>query len=98
VSTFTVDPPPRIAAPLVGGAPAVQEALRQQAAALIQHTYRWLEAAIPDVPQLSAVVPTMVTAVQLYQAQQYPACLNQITAVIANLQQARGVFPTLRPL
>jgi hypothetical protein len=98
VSTFTVDAPPGIAAPLAVGTPAVQEALRQQAAALIQHTYRWLEAAIPDAPQLSVVVPTLVTAVQLYQAQQYPACLNHITAVIASLQQARSVFPTLRPL
>jgi hypothetical protein len=87
-----------VAAPIDVGQPAVDETLRQQAAALLQHTYRWLEAGLPDAPQLSAVVPAVVTAVQLYEAAQYPACLGQITAVMANLQQARGAFPTLRAL
>jgi hypothetical protein len=98
VSTFTVGAPSGAAVPALAGQPAIDEPLRQQAAALLQHTYRWLEAAIPDVPQLAAVVPATVTAVQLYEAAQYPACLGQITAVMSNLQQARGVFPTLRPL
>jgi hypothetical protein len=98
VSTFTVGAPPGAAASAFAGQPATDEPLRQQAAALLQHTYRWLEAAIPDAPQVAAVVPATVTAVQLYEAAQYPACLGQISAVMANLQQARGAFPTLRPL
>lgn len=77
---------------------AMDEALRQQCAALLQHTYRWLETAIPGAPQLSGIVAAVVTAVQLYEAQQYPACLNQITAVVSTLQQARSAFPTLPPL
>jgi hypothetical protein len=98
VSTFTVGAPPGAAVPAFAGQPAIDEPLRQQAAALLQHTYRWLEAGLPDAPQLAAAVPAVVTAVQLYEAAQYPACLGQITAVMANLQQARGVYPTLRPL
>jgi hypothetical protein len=97
MSTYTVGAPPGVAAPVVGQ-PAIDEPLRQEAAALLQHTYRWLEAAVPDAPQLSSAVPAVVTAVQLYEAAQYRACLDQIGAVMANLQQARGVFPTLRPL
>jgi hypothetical protein len=78
--------------------PAVDEAMRQQAAALLQHAYRWLETAIPMAPQLSGTVSPLVTAVQLYQAQQYAACLDQASAVIGSLQQARWAFPTLPPL
>jgi hypothetical protein len=78
--------------------PAVDEAMRQQAAALLQHAYRWLETAIPVAPQLSGTVPPLVTAVQLYQAQQYAASLDRASAVINALQQARWAFPTLPPL
>jgi hypothetical protein len=89
-----------VAAPASAGTgqAAVDEAMRQQAAALLQHTYRWLETAIPVAPQLSGSVPPLVTAVQLYQAQQYTACLNQVSAVIGSLQQTRWAFPTLPPL
>jgi hypothetical protein len=76
----------------------VDEAMRQQAAASLQHAYRWLETAIPVAPRLSGMVSPLVTAVQLYQAQQYAACLNQVSAVIGALQQARWAFPTLPPL
>jgi hypothetical protein len=75
-----------------------QEAMRHQAAAVLQHTYRWLEAAVPGAPQLSSTIPPLVTAVQLYQAQQYAASLEQASAVIGSLRQARGAFPTLPPL
>jgi hypothetical protein len=78
--------------------PAVDEAMRQQAAAVLQHTYRWLETAIPVAPQLSSTISPLVTAVQLYQARQYAACLDRAGAVIGSLQQARWTFPTLPPL
>jgi len=78
--------------------PAVDEAMRQQAAASLQHAYRWLEMSIPAAPQLSGMISPLITAVQLYQAQQYGACLNQVSAVIGSLQQARWAFPTLPPL
>jgi hypothetical protein len=89
-----------VAGPATAGArqPAVDEAMRQQAAASLQHAYRWLETAIPVAPQLSGMVAPLVTAVQLYQAQQYATCLNQVNAVIGSLQQVRWAFPTLPPL
>jgi len=78
--------------------PAYEEAIRQRSAAQLQRAYRWLEEAIPTAPALSNVVPAMITAVQLYQAKQYTACLDEVNSVIANLQQARWAFPTLPPL
>jgi hypothetical protein len=79
--------------------PAVAEdVLRQQAAAVLQHVYRWLEATAPAAPQVVGAVPMLVTAVQLYEAREYPACLNQVQAAIGALQQARLSFPTLPPL
>jgi hypothetical protein len=102
VTTYpmTAMPTTAVAGPaLIGaGQPAVDEAMRQQAAALLQHAYRWLETTIPMAPQLSGMVSPLVTAVQLYQAQQYAACINQVSAVIGSLQQARWAFPTLPPL
>jgi hypothetical protein len=76
----------------------VNEAMRQQAAALLQHTYRWLEAALPVAPQMSTMAAPLITAVQLYQAQQYDACLYQMHEVIGSLRQARWAFPMLPPL
>jgi len=72
--------------------------MRQQAAALLQHVYRWLETVVPAAPQLSGSVGPLLTAVQLYQAQQYGACLDQANAVITSLQRARWAYPTLPPL
>jgi len=100
----TTYPMTALSSPAAGGPPigvrqpAVDEAMRQQAAAMLQHAYRWLEAAIPTVPQLSGMVSPLVIAVQLYQVQQYAACLNQVSTVISTLQQARWAFPTLPPL
>ncbi|GEM_PF-5691100 len=78
--------------------PLVEEAMRQQAAALLQHLYRWLDAAAAAVPQVSAVVPMLVTAVQLYEAQQYPACRERVQSVMGVLRQARWAYPALPPL
>jgi len=84
---------------MVPARPAVTEdALRQQAAALLQHAYRWLEAAAPIAPQVVTVVPMLVTAVHLYEAGEYPASLNQVQAAIAALKQARLTIPALPPL
>ena len=87
--------PPRLTPAVT---PAHEEAIRQRCAAELQRAYRWLEEALPKAPVLSDVVPVMITAVQLYQARQYRACLDEVNAVIANLQQARWAYPTLEPL
>lgn len=82
---------PGIAAPTT-------EAMRQPAAAIIQRCYRWLEAAVPLLPQVAALVPVLVTAVQQYAAQQYTACLQQVAVVAQTVQQLRAAVPALPPL
>lgn len=74
------------------------EPLRQQAAALLQRCYHWLDAAVPIVPQVSWLVPALVTAVQQYEAQQYEACLAQTLAVIQTMRQVQAAVPTLPAL
>jgi len=98
VATFTIDAQLSGPAPSAPGHPAAEEALREQAAALLQHTYRWLDEAVVDVPQLAGAIPAAVAAVQLYEAEQYGPCVNQIGAVLGTLQQARGAFPALPAL
>jgi hypothetical protein len=74
------------------------EALRQQAAAVLQHCYRWLESAVPILPQTAELVPVLVTAVQQYEAQQYDACLTQVASVVQAVRQLRLTVPALPPL
>jgi hypothetical protein len=75
-----------------------EDVLRQQAAAHLQHVYRWLDATATVAPPVVAVVPMLVTAVHLYEAGDYLACLNQVQAASGALQQARLTFPALPPL
>jgi hypothetical protein len=98
VPTITMGTSSGVPAPSALGHAAAEEALREQAAALLQHTYRWLDEAVADVPQLAGAIPATVAAVQLYEARQYAPCLNQIAAVLGSLQQARGAFPALPAL
>ena len=74
------------------------ETLRQQAAAVLQCCYHWLEAAVPIVPETAELVPILVAAVQQYQAQQYEACLAQAAAVVQTARQLRQAVPALPPL
>jgi hypothetical protein len=74
------------------------ESMRQPSAAIIQRCYRWLEAAQPILPQAAAVAPVLVTAVQQYAAQQYPASLQQVAVVVQTVQQLRAAVPGLPPL
>lgn len=84
--------------PSTAGQPAVDQAPQLQAEALLLHTYRWLQTAVPAAPQLSTAIPATVTAVQLYEARQIPACLQQITAVRGTLRQASSAAASLPPL
>ena len=77
---------------------ALFEARRLQAAAALHRCYRWLEQAIQSAPQLGHLVPPLLTAVQLYEAEHYEACLAQTIAVMQVAQQLRGVLPLLPPL
>ncbi|HKS99901.1 MAG TPA: hypothetical protein VJT31_10255 [Rugosimonospora sp.] len=74
------------------------EALRRQTGALLQYCYRWLEQAVPVLPQLADAVPALVIAVHQYEAQQYEASLAQVLGVVRALQRVRLSVPALPPL
>jgi hypothetical protein len=69
-----------------------------QCAAMLQRLYGWLQVAVPQQPQLAAVIPLLVQAVQLYRVGQYELCAAQLQPVIGMLNQARAVQPALPPL
>jgi hypothetical protein len=71
---------------------------RHEVAALLQHTHRWVRAASAVVPPVAQVAPALTTAVQLYGAQQYPAAMRQLKAVVESLHEARQAYPALPPL
>lgn len=78
--------------------PAPGEAVRYQTAGLLQHTYRWMRAASEVTPAVTGAAPALTAAVQLYNAEQYPAALRQVSGVVSMLHQARQAYPALPPL
>ena len=74
------------------------EAMRYQTAGLLQHTYRWVRAAGEVTPTVTRAAPALTVAVQLYDAEQYPSALRQLSGVVAMLNQARQAYPALPPL
>jgi hypothetical protein len=81
-----------------GAALPSSDVLCRQTGALLQYCYRWLEQAIPVLPQLADLVPALVTAVHQYEAQQFEASLAQTLGVIRVLQQVRLTVPGLPAL
>ena len=80
--------------------PVPAEVQRQRAAAELTRAYRWLDHAMPAVPSVAMLVPGLVTAVSLYTAEQYQACLVQTGTVlqaIAGLRAAQPGLPELSP-
>jgi len=78
--------------------PPGREAMRYQTAGLLQHTYRWVRAAGEVTPAVTRAAPALTVAVQLYDAEQYPSALRQLSGVVAMLHQARQAYPALPPL
>lgn len=74
------------------------DALRYQTAGLLQHTYRWVLAASEVTPAVTRSAPALTVAAQLYDAEQYPAALRQLSGVVTMLHQARQAYPALPPL
>lgn len=72
--------------------------LRAECATALRYLYGWLQIAIPQQPQLAAVVPPLVRAVELYRGGQDDACAGHLQSVIMQLHQARVLRPTLPPL
>jgi hypothetical protein len=65
--------------------------LQMQCAAMLQRLYGWLQVAVPQQPQLAAVIPPLVQAVQLYRVGLYEPCAAQLQSVIGMLNQARAI-------
>jgi hypothetical protein len=72
--------------------------MRYQTAGLLQHTYRWLRAASEVTPAVTRAAPALTVAVQLYDAEQYPTAMSQLSGVVTMLHQARHAYPALPPL
>jgi hypothetical protein len=72
--------------------------MRYQTAGLLQHTYHWVYAASEVTPAVTQAAPALMVAVQLYNAEQYPAAQRQLSGVAAMLHQARQAYPALPPL
>jgi hypothetical protein len=79
-------------------ATAPVDVLRQQAAAALTRAYRWLDRAVPAAPPVAMLVPGLVTAVSLYTAEQYQACLVQTGAVLQAVAGLRAAQPGLPEL
>jgi hypothetical protein len=95
MSTPTWQQPTGAPAGLMPVAPGVQQA---QCAALLQRLEAWLEATVPQVPQLARLIPATVLAVQQYAAGQYQNSLTQAYGVVRTLDQVRAMHPGLPPL
>jgi hypothetical protein len=83
---------PNVVAGGVGVAP--NESLGQagyvqaQCAMALRQLYGWLQATVPQTPQLSDAVLPAVQAVRLYRAGQGQACLAQVQAVLGLIGRA----------
>ena len=76
-----------------------KDAARQDVAALLQHTYRWTRNASVVVPPVAQqIAPSLTVAAQLYEARQYDAALQQLSAAVVMAQQARQTYPALPEL
>jgi hypothetical protein len=68
-------------------------------AALLQHSYRWTQAAATVTPLVAQqAAPTLTVAAQLYEAGQYPAAMDQVSRAVWMLHQARQAYPGLPEL
>jgi hypothetical protein len=98
VSPMSAAPPSATPTATLPGSAQATGARRMQAAAALQRCYKWLEQAITIGPQLAGLVPPLLTAVQLYEAEQFDASLAQTMAVAQIAQQLLGSLPMLPPL
>ena len=69
--------------------------MRQQAAAVIQRSFRWLDASAPLAPQVAGLISPLITAVQQYEAEQYAASLTGAVAVVQTAQALHSTTPIL---
>ncbi|MEU6413091.1 hypothetical protein [Microbispora sp. NPDC046933] len=61
----------------------------------LQRLYGWLQASLPQAPQVAGIIPLLVQAVQLYRAGRYDACLAQIQFAFGVVTPGRPTVPLL---
>ncbi|TQS20386.1 hypothetical protein [Microbispora hainanensis] len=84
--------------PAVGvatGHPAPVAPLQVHCAVTLQRLYGWLQASLPQAPQVAGIIPLLVQAVQLYRAGRYDACLAQIQFALGAVAPGRLTVPLL---
>ncbi|ETK32274.1 hypothetical protein [Microbispora sp. ATCC PTA-5024] len=84
--------------PLTGPVPGVPgpfDPPQARCAAALQWMFGWLQASLPQAPQLAGIVPLAVQAVRLYRAGQYEACLGQIQYTLTAVQYGPPIAPPL---
>ncbi len=84
--------------PAVGvatGHPAPVAPLQAHCAVTLQRLYGWLQASLPQAPQVAGIIPLLVQAVQLYRAGRYDACLAQIQFALGAVTPGRPTVPLL---
>nr|WP_189178509.1 hypothetical protein [Microbispora rosea] len=77
------------------GHPAPVAPLQAHCAVTLQRLYGWLQASLPQAPQVAGVIPLLVQAVQLYRAGRYDACLAQIHFALGAVTPGRPTVPLL---
>ncbi|MEV7808033.1 hypothetical protein AB0O28_34305 [Microbispora sp. NPDC088329] len=84
--------------PVVGvatGHPAPIAPLQAHCAVTLQRLYGWLQASLPQAPQVAGIIPLLVQAVQLYRTGRYDACLAQIQFALGVVNPGRPAVPLL---
>ncbi|MEW9533453.1 hypothetical protein [Microbispora sp. NPDC049125] len=66
-----------------------------QCAVALQRLYGWLQASLPQAPQVAGIIPLLVHAVQLYRAGRHEACLEQIRYVVGVVDPGPPAVPPL---
>ncbi|GAA4583704.1 hypothetical protein GCM10023194_21710 [Planotetraspora phitsanulokensis] len=80
------------------GSPGPSGLLQVHCAMSLQQLYAWLQATVPQAPQVAGVVPLVVRAVQLYRAGQHEACVAQIQSVLDSINAGHwSAAPVTRP-
>ncbi|MBP2706994.1 hypothetical protein JOL79_24720 [Microbispora sp. RL4-1S] len=80
--------------PLPGG-PGQPNPSQVHCAVTLQRIYGWLQASLPQTPQLAAVIPLIVQAVRLYRTGQFEACLSQVQYALAVVSPGQPIVPLL---
>ncbi|WP_189933447.1 hypothetical protein [Streptomyces sulfonofaciens] len=77
------------------GAVRPGDGVRAQCESLLVRTHDWLERAVGQAPEVNALVPLMMTAVDLYSRGHHHQCLQLANGVRQAIEVARAAVPGL---